>query len=113
MPIKEGSTGILLNSWDCQFPGKLSPKGYIISISLGSMGGTKNAQFKNRSQTKILHAKWRVPKVKSFCYNKLPGALTGDFSWGCRLLEASPSTVSLVVVAGGRACANICTDYCE
>ena len=51
--------------------------------------------------------------MKSFCHNKLPGALTADFSWGCRLLEASPSTVSLVVVAGGRACANICTDYCE
>lgn len=49
MPIKEGSTGVVLDSRNCQSPGKLSPKGHIILVSLSSMSSTSNAQFTNKN----------------------------------------------------------------
>ena len=49
MPTKEGSTGVVLDSKNCQSPGKLSPKGYIISVSLSSMSSTSNGQFTNKN----------------------------------------------------------------
>lgn len=49
MPTKEGSTGVVLDSKNCQSPGKLSPKGHIISVSLSSMSSTSNAQFTNKN----------------------------------------------------------------
>ena len=49
MPIKEGSNGVVLDSRNCQSPGKLSPKGHIISVSLSSMSSTSNAQLTNKN----------------------------------------------------------------
>lgn len=48
MPIKEGGTGIVLDSRDCQSPGKLSPKGYIILV-WAIWAVTSNAQLKNNN----------------------------------------------------------------
>lgn len=48
MPIKEGGTGIVLDSRDCQSPGKLSPMGYIILV-WAIWAVTSNAQFKNNN----------------------------------------------------------------
>ena len=65
--------------------------------------------------TKILHAMWLEQKKKKVSvHHKLSGTLIKEIiSWGCRLMEASPSAVPLAVVAGGRACTNSCTNYCE
>ena len=64
--------------------------------------------------TKILHAMWwELKNIYISVHHKLSGALVKEIiSWGCKLMEASPSAVALVV-AGGMACTNSCTNYCE
>ena len=127
-----------LDSGDCQLFYKLSHED--ISVSLGSLGNTSPKEYQNmRLQTslvvqwlrfctstaggrasnpgrgtKILHAMWWEWKKNVSVHHKLSGALIKEIiSWGCKLMEASPSAVALVVVAGGRACTNSCTNYCE
>ena len=137
MPIKEGSTDILLNSRDCHHFESLALRDTLYqsvwavvqrmhSLKIGTQDfsghpvvktlnfhSCKNG-FNPGHRLRFHMPSGGFPKWNLSVHHKLFGALTGNFfSCRWRLMEASPSAVSLVAVAGGRACANVCTDYCE